>query len=799
MRNNIFAFFLTLIMSSTLYAENLFIEAKSVTLDKVKQTTIFRDNVSIVTNNKKITSQFAEYNKATEIIILKNSIFAKDKFQNTIKTNYAEYDNNENIFETKGQTTLVTSENYILEGEDIYFNNENKEIKSDKPSILKDLSGNTIYLENFEYLQETNIFKSIGYVKIIDQYKNTYNFSQLYIDTKKREILGTDIKAYLNHENFKINEKNNPRIFANAMKSNDEGSNFNKSVFTLCELKENEKCPPWTLQASEMRHDNKNKTIYYDNAVVKIYNIPVFYTPFLSHPDPTVKRRSGLLPPTFSDSKNLGSGLAIPYFLAVDNDKNFTLTSRLFVDEHPLIIGEYHQAFKNSSFLTDFGFTEGYKNTSKTKKAGDKSHFFSKFTKNFSGKSGSENTFSFKTQDISDDKYLKLYRIKSNLVDYNTDVLENSIDYSHSKDDLFFGFNASLTETLKDDYNDKYEYIFPEITIDKNIFSSEKFGNLNLQSNLKVHNYDTNKHTNFLVNDFEWTSNDFIFDSNIKSTILGNFKNINYEAKNVDLYKEDTTSELFGALGLLSKIDFQKNENGNVHLLTPKVLLKLSPGSMRQDDKSSLLTPVSAFNLNRVEDINNFETGNSATLGLNYSVKKDNFDKFNFSVAQIINEKENKKHHSKSSLDEKLSDLIGDSSLVVNEKFKINYKFAIDQNYQDLNYSDLGSNLSLGNFDINFNYIEESKHVGSQEYFKTKLEYRNKDNSLIAFETKRNLVTNSSEFYDLSYEYINDCLRAGLVYRREFYNDSELEPDNSLMFNITLVPFGNINSPKLNR
>ena len=799
MRNNIFAFFLTLIMSSTLYAENLFIEAKSVTLDKVKQTTIFRDNVSIVTNNKKITSQFAEYNKATEIIILKNSIFAKDKFQNTIKTNYAEYDNNENIFETKGQTTLVTSENYILEGEDIYFNNENKEIKSDKPSILKDLSGNTIYLENFEYLQETNIFKSIGYVKIIDQYKNTYNFSQLYIDTKKREILGTDIKAYLNHENFKINEKNNPRIFANAMKSNDEGSNFNKSVFTLCELKENEKCPPWTLQASEMRHDNKNKTIYYDNAVVKIYNIPVFYTPFLSHPDPTVKRRSGLLPPTFSDSKNLGSGLAIPYFLAVDNDKNFTLTSRLFVDEHPLIIGEYHQAFKNSSFLTDFGFTEGYKNTSKTKKAGDKSHFFSKFTKNFSGKSGSENTFSFKTQDISDDKYLKLYRIKSNLVDYNTDVLENSIDYSHSKDDLFFGFNASLTETLKDDYNDKYEYIFPEITIDKNIFSSEKFGNLNLQSNLKVHNYDTNKHTNFLVNDFEWTSNDFIFDSNIKSTILGNFKNINYEAKNVDLYKEDTTSELFGALGLLSKIDFQKNENGNVHLLTPKVLLKLSPGSMRQDDKSSLLTPVSAFNLNRVEDKNNFETGNSATLGLNYSVKKDNFDKFNFSVAQIINEKENKKHHSKSSLDEKLSDLIGDSSLVVNEKFKINYKFAIDQNYQDLNYSDLGSNLSLGNFDINFNYIEESKHVGSQEYFKTKLEYRNKDNSLIAFETKRNLVTNSSEFYDLSYEYINDCLRAGLVYRREFYNDSELEPDNSLMFNITLVPFGNINSPKLNR
>ena len=58
-------------------------------------------------------------------------------------------------------------------------------------------------------------------------------------------------------------------------------------------------------------------------------------------------------------------------------------------------------------------------------------------------------------------------------------------------------------------------------------------------------------------------------------------------------------------------------------------------------------------------------------------------------------------------------------------------------------------------------------------------------------ETKRNLITNSSEFYDLSYEYINDCLRAGLVYRREFYNDTELEPEDSLMFKLTLVPFGN--------
>ena len=70
---------------------------------------------------------------------------------------------------------------------------------------------------------------------------------------------------------------------------------------------------------------------------------------------------------------------------------------------------------------------------------------------------------------------------------------------------------------------------------------------------------------------------------------------------------------------------------------------------------------------------------------------------------------------------------------------------------------------------------------------------------MLSFKTKRNLITDSAEFYDLSYEYLNDCLRAGLVYRREFYNDSELEPEDSLMFQITLIPFGNINTPKIGK
>ena len=98
-----------------------------------------------------------------------------------------------------------------------------------------------------------------------------------------------------------------------------------------------------------MLHDNKEND-FYDNAIVKVYNIPVFYLPKLSHPDPSVERRSGFLPPSFSDSKNLGSGVTVPYFWALNDDKNLTFTNKFYVTENPLFLGEYHQGLKVQIF-----------------------------------------------------------------------------------------------------------------------------------------------------------------------------------------------------------------------------------------------------------------------------------------------------------------------------------------------------------------------------------------------------------------------------------------------------------------
>ena len=106
-------------------------------------------------------------------------------------------------------------------------------------------------------------------------------------------------------------------------------------------ITENDKCPPWSIQASEMLHDRK-KTIYYDNAVIKVYDIPIFYLPgFLILTQLLTEDQDSCLL-HLEDSKNLGAGVSIPYFWAVKNDKNFTVTINF-------IIMKIHYSWENTT------------------------------------------------------------------------------------------------------------------------------------------------------------------------------------------------------------------------------------------------------------------------------------------------------------------------------------------------------------------------------------------------------------------------------------------------------------------
>ena len=208
---------------------------------------------------------------------------------------------------------------------------------------------------------------------------------------------------------------------------------------------------------------------------------------------------------------------------------------------------------------------------------------------------------------------------------------------------------------------------------------------------------------------------------------------------------------------------------------------------MRKQNNGPKLNHLNVFSLDRLNTYNNFENGLSTTFGFDYVLRNNNKE-FELTVGQVVNAEENKDMPSTSSLDEKLSDLVGSSNLKVNDKIDLSYNFALDQNYKDLNYNEFETSFNFKPIKFNLNYLEEKEHIGNQEYLKAGLEIVKGENGLFSASSKRNLITNSAEYYDLSYEYKNDCLTAAIKFNKRFYQDKDLKPTEDLFFSITLVP-----------
>ena len=150
----------------------------------------------------------------------------------------------------------------------------------------------------------------------------------------------------------------------------------------------------------------------------------------------------------------------------------------------------------------------------------------------------------------------------------------------------------------------------------------------------------------------------------------------------------------------------------------------------------------------------------------------------------------------KSSLDQRMSDVVGEMNYNFSEIGEIDYKFSVDHNLNELNYNEISTQLNFGKVEFNLDYLEQRKHIGEEHYASSGISLNLNNSNKLSLSTKRNFKTESTELYDISYQYAIDCLTAGLVYRREFYQDvDDLEPKDSLMFTLTFIPFTSVTAP----
>jgi LPS-assembly protein len=152
--------------------------------------------------------------------------------------------------------------------------------------------------------------------------------------------------------NVRVLLTDNTRIAAVAGQRT-EGSRkeFVRGVFSPCNLCSTDptRAPLWQIKGVRMVHDEVDREITFEGATLELFGVPVLYTPYLSTPDPTVKRRSGLLNPITGYDRNVGGWYGQPYYGVLSDTADFTLEPRYYTNTGPFFAGEYREKFDNAT------------------------------------------------------------------------------------------------------------------------------------------------------------------------------------------------------------------------------------------------------------------------------------------------------------------------------------------------------------------------------------------------------------------------------------------------------------------
>ena len=785
MKNNILIIliiFYQILFFDKVFAKEIEFDASNIEIIKNQNLTIANNGIAkIKEDGIIIEGEKIKHFKEKSLIVVSQGKISKidinleinsDTIRYEIKDGKIKFTNNVKIIDNKN--------NLIIYSDKIDYDLIDQKIIGISNNKIIDEFDNTYLLSEFEYSIKDKIIK-LNKAEVYDQNKNIFELEIAYLDLNKKEIVAKDIGL-----NFKISEnsENEPRLKGRSLTSNEKNTIIKKGSFTFC--KKREKCPPWEMSANEIRHDKIKKIIHYKGANLKIYDKKIFYFPKFFHPDPSVKRQTGFLIPRFEDNSTTGLSLKLPYFIAVAQNKDITLSPRFFNDDKFLLQSELRQKNKKSDHIADFSqFISSDKSS--------KGHLFYNFSKNYKGDNFDDIELKIKLEQVTDDTYLKAYKIESPIINNNSNLV-NSINLNLFNESQTINTNFDVYEDLSKSSSDRFEYV-PNFRFSKIINN-----NYSLRSSGYYKNYNTNITEKVLINNFEFNSNLKYFGNGLTNNKKLLVRNVNSEAKNSEKFKNKDSSTLLPTFQTNYSYPLQKQTDKFNNTLTPKLSLNLSLPHTKDVRKSNArINYDNIYDINRLglDDVN--EGGISATYGYEYSkIDRTNYNQIiKFGFANNLRFEENKDLPANTNLGDKVSDFVGLIEYNPTKNVKLDYDFSLKNNLVDQNYELFGFEYYLKNITTKFEYLNENNSDSKTSYLLNKTSYNFNDNNSLIFETRENKEKNFTEYYNLIYQFQNDCLTAAIEYNKEYYSDKDLKPSENLFFKLSILPFGGFNTPNL--
>lgn len=705
-----------------------------------------------------------------------------------IKYDTGIFDQKNLIFTASGNVEVFQTDGiFVINTNKIFFNQKENILLSDETTKIEDNIGNTYFLDSFKFEVNKNLLK-VKNLLLKDPEQNIFETPLAYINTNSGKIFGKDISIELKNQTTQNN--GNYRLKGTSGTIEKNRSTITKGVFTNC--KKSDGCPPWTFSAKKITHNKNKKEISYDNALLKVYNLPLIYFPKFFHPDPTVKRKSGFLIPSINNSSNSNNFINIPYYLVIAENQDVTLSPRLYVDNKFLIQSEFRQKNFRSNHVADISFL-----TEKNKDS--ENHIFYNYDKNLILDDFDTSEINFKLQKTSNSTYLKSNNLKSEL-NNEMNIMENSFNLDLYSNDFSINFETAAYENLNKNDNDRFEYIFPKLFFSKNLDSvSYLDGNFRFETDGLIRQYNTNILEKHLINNL-------IFNSTSKINRLGFLNNYEFMIRNTNsenkksLYKNNRNHYLSGIYQYNTILPLIKDGKFYQNIFKPRVSARIAPEHTKDEkNKERKVDLTNIYSLDRITDGSSIEGGLSLTYGMDYSIseKLKTKELVNFKLANNLKIKNNDDVSNTNSIGEKTSDIFSEISYSPTDSFFIKYVSAIKNNLSEINYENLTTQIKIKNFLTTFDYFNENNTVNSNSYISNTTSYNlNKSNNLI-FSTRKNKTRDLTEYYNLMYQYKIDCLAASIEYKKDYYSDKELKPNESMQFKLTIMPFAEITGPNL--
>ncbi len=584
--------------------------------------------------------------------------------------------------------------------------------------------------------------------------------------------------------------------------------------YTPCESCEGKE-PLWQIKAAEVKHDKEVHSISYKNARFEVAGVPVAYTPYFSHPDGTVQRKSGFLTPSAGYKSDLGGFVESAYYWSVAPDKDLTVGAMVMTQEAPLLKGEWRQRWENAKLTVAPSISYSSRNSEddNVKVVVDEElrgnlRADGLWDINEKWRSG------LKVDVASDKQYLRQYDFDEE------DVLENELYAERfSGRDYFAARMLAFQDLRVQEEREDQPNVLPEIEAS---FMGEPGSMLGGRWSLSANALGLVRESDEqdmgrmgvgagwnrrFVSDFGFVS---VLDAQTRAEVYRVSDRRNSDS---DPTVDNSSSEArgFGFINGQTSYPVSKPiKNGRV-VIEPMVALTVAPNIEIDDDipnedsEDVQLDSLNLFEPSRFPGLDRVEDQSHATYGLRTGIYGDDGSFGDVFIGQSHRLQDDDNPFSRGSgLERQQSDVVGQISGAYRKDYRLNYRFQLDNEGFSSERHELEASAKIKNLDLSTRYLfakalEGTEITESREQIENSAAYRFNDEWQLRGSARHDLGEDPGLRRALmGLDYTGQCFSWSVTGERNLTSDVSGDSGTEIMFRIGLKNLGEFETKGIN-